>query len=143
MVLYVVGAALAKAIVGGPGEVFPVSTWSLFCSVPNEIDEYAVRTVSVDGAVVPNAPYYQESGDWFAHARSIQAYVAIQTLGKAIAAEDAEAVEDVRRYFEPLYLGRGRLVSYRVVRRVGPPIEVWRTKAFRRETQLAEFETGR
>ena len=143
MVLYVLGAVVAKVVVGGPGEVFPVFTWSLFCSVPNTVDDYAIRIAEVDGQAIAGQPTYQEADQWFEKAGSINAYVSIQRLGKALARQDAAELEDVRRFFEPVYLGDQHAVTYRVVRRTGSLMTVWETGAFDHEQPLAELETGR
>jgi hypothetical protein len=104
-------------------EIYPIFTWCLYCRIPNELQDYALRILTVNGEKLVLTPYFQEAGQWFQEAKSRSAYGSIQKLGLAVEASDTEMIEEVRRFFEPLYLGRANVVCYEVVKRSFNPVE--------------------
>jgi hypothetical protein len=140
LILYAVLGAFAHFIFRT--ELYPIFTWCLYCRIPNELQDYDLRILTVNGEKLVLAPYFQEASQWFQEANSRSAYRSIQKLGLAVEVGDTEMIKEVRRFFEPLYLGRANVVYYEIVKRSFNPMERWKYGSFKSVTSLGLFESS-
>jgi len=133
---------ILETFIRGTNEIFPIYSWSLFSRIPNNVHDFGLRILTVGDVKLNPTLYFQEADQWLPKASSITAYVNIQKLGKAILSEDAARVEDIRRVFEPLYLGGVGSVHYEVVRRSYNPLDRWKHRRFKSVRSLAFFESS-
>jgi hypothetical protein len=120
----VVYPVLSGAITAAIGrELFPVFAWTLFCRVPNEIREYAVRILEIDGQELAPVRRFQESAHRFPQAHSIEAFWTIKAMGEAAERGDDRLLETKRAFFEVAFLGRGSRVRYELVVETYDPLD--------------------
>ena len=111
-----------QLFISGRNEIFPVFSWALFAKVPNKIDEYSIRIISVNGKPLQKVVSYNNASRWFTKSNSVNAYYTIQTLGRAVSSGNAVKVQEIRKYFEPLYLGDVKTVKYDLIKRSFNPL---------------------
>jgi hypothetical protein len=140
-VLYPLIAAtvLVKDWHHGVGEIYPIAPWTLFCFVPNQESDFAVRLTSIDGQSSAPAPYF-ESLTQFNENQKIPAVSIIRDMGALSGNIESEAFARQRRMFEHNYLRwLGREVRYELVRREYDVLNRWRTGDFQRVETIASF----
>lgn len=109
------------------GEVFPVSSWTLFLRVPNRVSEYEVEILSVAGARLPEPLALHRAGGRFPGSGDISATRLVQRMGRAHEAGDEARLAELRRLFEQRWLGPERApLEYRLVRHHYSPLERWK-----------------
>lgn len=140
LVFYAGLGVFARVVLGPPGEIFPVFTWCLFCRVPNEVHDYALRILAVGSEKLEPTPYFQDAGQWFQKSGSIDAYYSIQEFGAAVLTGNRDRIEEVRRFLEPLYLEGLHAVRYEVVERSFNPMDRWKYGTFKSVRSLGVFE---
>jgi hypothetical protein len=98
-------------------EKFPFFTWDLFSQVPGTRGgDYDVRLLSAHGLKVP-LPVYFEDSRLKGGAAGVQAYYALQALGRALRSGNQATANTDRKYFESTYLTGLSAVRYQVVER--------------------------
>lgn len=140
-VLYAGLGVLLQTNIWSANEIFPIYSWALFSKIPNERDDYALRILVVGKERVDPPLHFQAAGEWFPKADSISAYYSVQKLGRAISREDAGRIEDMRRFFEPLYFGDAGHVRYEVVKRSFNPLDRWENGNFKTVRSIGVFES--
>jgi hypothetical protein len=126
----------------GSYEVFPVFAWELFSYVPGAATDYGVRLTQIGGAPLTPPRYFEEAAGLVRDTHSIEAYVVIQDLGRAVESGDADAVAQARTTLESLYLDGLGAVTYDLYQRRASPLARAQSGAFDEEQQLATFEAG-
>lgn len=119
------------------GEVYPLSMWSMFYRVHNQMEDYGVSILAQDGKPLSAPLRFEASG--FPKSHDISAYHAIQKLGRAVDSGRKGSIDRARRTVEKAYL-RGN-VRYEVVARVWDPVERFKTGAIKREVVKGTFST--
>jgi hypothetical protein len=120
-------------------EIFPFASWELFSYVPNELHDYGVRIIQVDGATVEGWPYLETLDALIGADYTINVHQAIQTLGIQVEQADYDAVEESQAFFEATHLGALGSVEYALYSRRSQPIARWRGEGFTHEVELAIF----
>lgn len=123
-------------------EIFPIFSWSLFTNVPNQINDYGIRIVAIDGQELDTPFYYEEGKDTFIDYDSAQAYFNFRDFGRALTAGNTERVEEIRGYLESLYLEEAGQIRYEVVARSWDAVDRWNGGGFLTEEVIAVYETG-
>ena len=122
------------------GEVFPVSSWTLFLHVPNRVTEYGIEILAVDGRALEAPRAYHEARELFPGAGDVRADRVVQRMGAALRAGDEARLRELAALFEGRWLGAERRpVRYRLVRRVYAPLERWRSGALLERAALRDF----
>ena len=122
------------------GEIFPVSSWTLFQKVPNRVTEYGIEVVALEGRALPAPRAYHEAREIFAGAGDVRADRVVQRMGAALRDGDEARLRELARFFEARWLGAEHApLRYRLVRRVYSPLERWRSGALLEETPLRDF----
>lgn len=125
------------------GEVFPVSSWTLFLYVPNRVDEYAVEILALGGAPLPQPLAFHEAKGLFPGAGNISAQQLVQRMGRASRDGDRAGLAELRDLFERRWLGEpAGAVRYRLVQQRYSPLERWRSGALLESRALERFESG-
>jgi hypothetical protein len=108
----------AIAINDRPHEKFPFFTWDLFSQVPaTRGGDYDVKLVSARGVKVA-LPVYFEDSKLNAGAQEIQAFYALQVLGRALRSGTQATATALRKNFESTYFTGLSAVRYQVVERI-------------------------
>jgi hypothetical protein len=125
------------------GEVFPISSWTLFMRVPNQVTEYGIEILAVEGAVLAAPRAFHEARDLFPGAGDVRADRVVQRMARALEGGDEARLRELRLLFEGRWLGAERApVHYRLVRRSYAPLERWRTGRAAESTELQDFVSG-
>ena len=140
LIAYSIVGIILQLFVSGRNEIFPVFSWALFSRVPNKIIEYNIVITSVDGQPLHTVLTYNKASEWFTKSNSINAYYVIQTLGRAVYSGDANQVKEVRKYFEPLYLGDVNTVEYELIKLTIDPLKLKKYGLVENIQNLASFE---
>lgn len=90
-------------------EVFPFFSWFLFPITPNQVTRYELATSATKTRL--------------AQALSMDLEVIVQSLGKAVAAQDAGRIVELRERLESNFLKSP--CSYAVTRRTYDPLAAW------------------
>lgn len=132
---YVVAAMLASA---APGfEVFPFFCWFLFPVTPTVETRYELEVERLAGQALAQPTPFRRL-HLVAEPHAMDAWTAVQALGRAVRSNDQTELARLRRRLEANFLpGPSR---YRVVEVVFDPMERWRGEADRRRTVLATFD---
>jgi hypothetical protein len=110
------------------GELFPVSSWTLFLKVPNRVTEYGIEILAVGDAPLASPRPFHDARDLFPGAGDVRADRVVHRMGRALLSGDESRLEELRRLFEGRWLGADRApVRYRLVRRIYSPLERWKT----------------
>ena len=134
--------ALTRHSVPQREEIFPFASWSLFSKVPNEIHDYGLRVLEMDGRVMNPPIDYEASYPRFTSSDPHMARACIQQLGQAVKSRDAAEVARVRTYLESLHLRGHKQVKYELLDRRWDPLERWNEKKFRSLKVMATFQSG-
>ena len=136
---YLVIAVAGRAV--RSDEFFPFASWSLFSKVPNEVRDYTVRIVAVNGQTLDRPVDFENSRELFGPAAASHgARMIIQRIGEAANRADASATTRARASFESLHLREHRPVRYELVERRYDPIERWRDGKFRSTRTMGTFQ---
>jgi len=136
---YLVIAVAGRAV--RSDEFFPFASWSLFSKVPNEVRDYTVRIVAVNGQTLDRPVDFENSRELFGSAAASHgARMSIQRIGEASGREDATAAARARASFEALHMREHRPVRYEVVERRYDPLKRWREGKFRSTRTIATFQ---
>jgi hypothetical protein len=134
--------AAALKLVGPPsGQVFPLSSWSLYSRVPNHAVVYVVRVIGTGKTLLPSPIDLQDFSPAGARARGPWAHHAIQRLGRAASGGDGKGLEALRVTFEETYLQGEEPIHYLLVRRRLDPLAYLHTRAVEEESVLGGFVT--
>jgi len=122
------------------GEVFPVSSWTLFLYVPNRVSEYDVELLSLAGERLPEPLALHRARGRVPGAGDISAAQLVQRMGRAHEAGDEARLAELRRLFERRWLGDASApLEYRLVRHHYSPIERWRGRGVAGSERLRSF----
>lgn len=126
------------------GEVFPVSSWTLFLEVPNRVSEYGVELLALGGEELAEPLALHRARGRVPGAGDISAQQLVQRMGRALHAGDEGRLAELRRLFEQRWLGaRSAPARYRLVRQHYSPLERWRGGEAAGEVQvLRHFDSG-
>lgn len=132
---YVFAGMLASA---APGfEVFPFFCWFLFPVTPTVETRYELEVERLGGQALAEPTPFRKL-HLVAEPHAMDAWTAIQALGRALRDEDPAEVTRLRRRLEANFLpGPSR---YQVVEVVFDPMERWRGEADRGRRVLARFD---
>ncbi|MEM1023976.1 MAG: hypothetical protein AAGD10_00035 [Myxococcota bacterium] len=133
---YVLAGMLASA---APGfEVFPFFCWFLFPITPTVETRYELQVEALAGEALDEPTPFRRL-HLVAEPHAMDAWTAIQALGRALEAQDEAEVRRLRRRLEDGFLpGPSR---YAVMRVIFDPVERWRGAPDRHRRRLARFET--
>jgi hypothetical protein len=133
------GAVLVRDWDSGVGEIYPIAPWALFCFVPNQESEFAIRFRAIDGKSFDEPLYYEELADFDQHQK---------TLGRGIIHDMGALWDDgpplqfaqQRRLFERNFVAPiAREARYELVRRDYDVLNRWRTGAVNHTEILASL----
>jgi hypothetical protein len=134
-------AATLKLMGPPSGQIFPLSSWSLYSRVPNHTVVYAVRIIGAGETPLPSPIDLQDFPPAGARARGVWAHRAVQMLGRAASDLDGKGLEALRVTFEETYLPREEPIHYLLVRRRLDPLAYLHTRAVDEERVLGSFVT--
>ncbi|MEM8861795.1 MAG: hypothetical protein AAGD96_26025 [Chloroflexota bacterium] len=120
-------------------EIYPIFSWELFSLVPNLEVDYGLQIISMNESSLEKPTYFQELPNDFKDAESIIAFFVIQDLGKAIDANDQEAIIDLRDQIETTFFSSKNNVEYAVVKRSYHPVDRWKTGKFEEEILMVTY----
>lgn len=130
------------AMGGGDREkLFPAASWALFARVPQEITDYGVRVLELNGERLALPTFQEGAGDRLPALASLDAYRLIQVLGGGLWKDDRDTVARARRALEGIYLSGAEPYRYEVVRRTYDPLERWHGGTVRAARPLGEFDS--
>jgi hypothetical protein len=136
--VYLIVAVSRKAL--KREEWFPIASWALFSTVPNENNDYGLRLMQIDGRKLDPPLPFERAEQFFWSAKKSTARGMIQALGASIARHDMAQSEALRQSFEPLHLRGHKQVIYQVVARQYDPLERWHGGGFDRIRPLATYQ---
>jgi hypothetical protein len=142
-VAYVLAGLYCQLAMGGGDrkQVFPAASWALFARVPQEITDYEVRMLELNGERLASGHYAEHTGDRLPALATIDAYRLIQQLGRALQKDDRDAIARARRALEGIYLRGAAPFRYEVVRRTYDPLERSHGGDFRAARTLQAFDS--
>jgi len=123
----------------GVDEIYPIAPWALFCFVPNEEVNFAIRILAVDKRVLKQ-PQYLEDMHTFSEDQMTVGYSIVQEIGRRAVAEQSEALAWELQLFERSFLRPlGQIVQYELVRRQFDVLERWRTGEYDRVETIDQY----
>ena len=126
----------------GMAEVFPIATWELFSYVPrSENSDFGVKLLAVNGTTLNPPIYFEKAPQFFTKIHSIDAYMTIQSLGKALLANDESTAMIYQDLLENVYLADQSHITYVVMQRRYHLLERWNHGTFLSEVELGVFNT--
>ena len=137
---HLVGSALVR-FARPSGEVFPLFSWTLFLSVPNEVTEAGIEILEVDGEVLDPPRMYQEARDRFRRAGDITVDKLVHGMARAHHQREEGRLSELRSVLEDRFLD-GERVRYRLIERVSAPLERWRGAEVRNVRRLRDFSSA-
>lgn len=102
-----------------PNEIYPVFSWALFCSVPTENSDFAIRIIEIDGQELKPDVWLEDAHQWFPNLLPERREVAKWTL-RAASLHETNATETpdwCRRIENDVFLQKHEFVLYQVCRR--------------------------
>jgi hypothetical protein len=124
----------------GIAEIFPIATWELFSYVPRSEDaDFGVKILAVNGTSLDSPVYFEKASQFFTKIHSIDAYMTIQVLGKALLANDQSTAASYRDLLENVYLADQAQITYVVTQRRYDLLERWNHGTFLSEVELGVF----
>jgi hypothetical protein len=126
----------------GIAEIFPIATWELFSYVPrSENSDFGVKILAVNGTALNPPVYFEKASQFFTKIHSIDVYMTIQVLGKALLAKDESTAASYRDLLEDVYLADQAQITYVVTQRRYHLLERWNHGTFLSEVELGTFNT--
>lgn len=121
-------------------EIFPFFCWFLFPLTPNVEVHFVLRVREAAGTPLPHAPPYAEAGPWVKEPHSMDAYVAIQTLGNAITRHDSASAGRAWRLLSGNFIAAP--CDAELLRVTADPLELWRGGSPRHTESVAQLKCG-
>jgi len=120
----------------GKTEFYPIGSWAMFSTVPNEVTTYRLRVTGI--GVQPIAPpaYYGSQQGVLTAPVKISTVFAIRRLGSALDRHETQLAEQLRPVVERAVLPEG--ATYDIVAQRYWPIEKWLHNRYT-ETLVASF----
>jgi hypothetical protein len=122
-------------------ELYPIFSWELFSVVPaQERIDFGLLITSVNGEQLPEPVYFEDADFLFGKAHTVDAYGSIQVFAAAIIRDDDAETEEIRTYFESIFLDEAESMSYQIIRRKADLLALWQTGQYDEETVIATFD---
>jgi hypothetical protein len=107
-------------------EIFPIYSWFLFATVPNQDEKYDVRIYSVGHYKMETPVFYNDgAANIVLDPHSITAYKIIQKMGEAYTRDQMKEFRRYRKLFEKNALWSN--TDYEIVKVSYDPIQRWET----------------
>ncbi|MEX2315980.1 MAG: hypothetical protein WD669_02440 [Pirellulales bacterium] len=133
------GSVLVMQWDGGVGEIYPFAPWTLFCFVPNQEVDFAVRIRAVDGRPLDPPPFFEEFAT-NAESQMTVGYAIVQEMGRFAEDASSAAFRKQRGLFERTFLQPvAKKVEYEIVRREFDVLERWQSRRFKKIELLGEL----
>lgn len=140
---YAAAGAVWELRRGWRREIFPLSSWPLFRSVPRrDVRDFALRWLSLNGEPLPGRPLLAEA-PFLRRARSSTTYELVQRLGRALSQETPEDAARLRRLLEAYAFQGVRAARYEIVERRYDPLELYRGGGYASLRAVAVFTLER
>ena len=123
----------------GKSEWYPIASWAMFSTVPNEVTTYRLRVTSIGTRPISPPAYYGKAEGVFTSPVRISSVSAIYRLGKSLQTHDDRVTVQYRKLVERSLLPPQ--ASYEIVEQRYWPIEKWLHNRYD-ETVVAGFHTG-
>lgn len=132
---------IALSTIGLPQrELFPFFSWELFSYIPADtITSYGIRFSSANGESLAQPIYFEEAKHLTPYADSVDAFVTLQSLGNAIAQNDAQQTAATQQLLQGTYFGDMSAAEYAIVRRRFDLLERWRHNRYLEEEVIAHL----
>lgn len=142
IILFYLTSAVALKFYKPTNEIFPLFTWELYAKVPNRINDYTIRIISINDEKLTPPIYYQDSKKYFSKAHSVSAYFAFKKLGEAVRSGKKINIDFERRYIEQIYLSGYKSLEYEIIVRKYNPIAKIKYNKFKAHKLGAVYKSG-
>ena len=133
------GSVLVARWNSGNYEIYPFAPWTLFCFVPNQEVDYAVRLREIDGRALDPPPFLEDYSELTDAQKSV-GHAIIQEMGRFAAAGDDRELGVQRQLLEQSFLSPfGREVRYEIVRRTYDVLDRWNSGVCRSVEPVNQF----
>jgi hypothetical protein len=102
--------------------------------------DFGLLITSVNGEQLPEPVYFEDADFLFGKAHTVDAYGSIQVFAAAIIRDDDAETEEIRTYFESIFLDEAESMSYQIIRRKADLLALWQTGQYDEETVIATFD---
>ncbi|MEM7802860.1 MAG: hypothetical protein AAF633_26960 [Chloroflexota bacterium] len=124
------------AWIGWGTEIFPFYSWDLFSFVPNQVADYGLLILSVDGQPVDSPLYFEEAEAYLINPNSIEAQRLIQEMGRALEQNRLADLDRFKGQLESLFFGRYDQMTYQIMRRTYFPVKRFNEGIFESEREI-------
>lgn len=136
-----IGSHFAPARFLPYGQLYPFFSWFLFARTPNQVTDYAVRLMEVQGRKLDPPPFIQDADHLAPDVHSIKLHDIVQKLGMALERKDRESARHASRMLERNFLTGA--TRYQVVKVTYNPLNRWQTGAFEEHSlEVLSYEPG-
>jgi hypothetical protein len=107
----------------GKNEYYPIASWAMFSTVPNEVTTYRLRVTGIGSRSITPPAYYGSAQAVLTAPVKVSTVFAIRRLGKALAVHETQLAAQLRTVVERAVLPAG--ATYDIVEQRYWPIEKW------------------